>query len=530
MAGTTSAARLLVDAEQPPVAERGVVFLVGGYDGSGNYGDMVQLQAALELLAAAVPQLTPIPVLELEYRESHVELAAASPQLGTVPACFYTEDWTPAPEGMRPLELSPELLHGGVYLYGGGYLNAWWGAHKLAMARAAETAVLLAGAPRLRPLASGVQVEPAWAESLGERDAELLRRLDPFGVRDEGSVPGFAASALLTGDDAVGVLAAHAGAAAAAQAPDGPLRVNVHLQDQEWVTEDGEPHLAYVGELLERLAERDGGLAVQPVIAYDDRRISERPLTERLAAHPVLGPHVEEPVVLRPGDLDGSLALLARARLTISCSYHVALTSHLLGVPAALLAGTPYYEQKAAGLAADFGLPDAFTVRPATPAAEAAERLTSALEGEDELRTGLDEGARRMLARRRDAERAVADGLTSGIAEASRDVGHEALLAGLRADHAELLAAAEGLREEMARREAHRLEREAAFDRVWGELVESKETVERLNARIYELEMTLHHERQEAARLQNSHHAMASSRTWRLTEPLRGAARRLRRR
>jgi hypothetical protein len=64
---------------------------------------------------------------------------------------------------------------------------------------------------------------------------------------------------------------------------------------------------------------------------------------------------------------------LGKASLTLSCSFHVALTSLMLGVPAALVGNNPYYEQKAAGLAEDFALPAPLTVlSPADPGAEAA--------------------------------------------------------------------------------------------------------------------------------------------------------------
>ncbi len=526
MAPLTSASRLLVDPRRPPAPASGAIFLVGGYDGSGNYGDMLLLQAALELLEPLAPAVTPIPVIELGFRESHAELAAASPALGAHPVCFIDSGIEPPPAGLRRLQLPPELAFGGVYLYGGGYLNAWWGPRKLEMARAAEAAIRAAGRAPLRPFSSGVQLDVGWAEGLAGRDADLLGALAPLGVRDERSM--FNGS-LLTGDDAVGVLARHISPNGSAAADS--LRINVHLQDADWVTGDGDAHFELVAAMLEALEQAAGArLEIRPVVAYDDRRLSERPLVERLAAHGRIGSRVAgAPLVLRPGDLEASLGVLADAALTVSSSYHVALTSDLLGVPAVLMAGTPYYEQKAAGLAADFGLPPAFTVRAQARPDEAAAAIAAALLRPDELRAALRQGTQLSIARRREAERELVDQLSARTRAASS--GEEAAgpeVAELLADHAELIATRDRLDAEVAWRDAELADRGDRLDRVWGELETHKAERTSLLARIAELEAVLAREREAAAALQEAHATVVGSRSWRLTGLLRRGAERLR--
>jgi hypothetical protein len=498
-----------------------VLLLVGGYDGSGNYGDMVQLQAVLELLAALGPAVTPVPVIELAYARGHEALAAASPQLGAVPVAHYDSGEAGPPPGFERLALAPDAASGGLYLYGGGYLNASWGARKLDMARTAEEVVRAAGIPLAAPVSSGLQVEARWAEALDGPPRELLERLAPFGVRDERSLPAFAADALLTGDDAVGVLAAHAGTAA----PDAGLRVNVHLQDETWVTAEPDALLGFVSELLRALEAAAGErVTVQPVIAYEDGRITERPLAERLGA-------AAEPLVLRPGDLGDSLAQVGRAALTISCSYHVALTSDLVGVPAALLAGNPYYEQKAAGLRALFALP---AVDPRGEAGAAAAALLGHARGGSALRLG----ALRAVARRRDAELALLARLAPSLAahRAAAPAGRTSelleRLAVLRADHADALADLDRLRaraaEELADRDALIAERAAEFNALWDELQGYVAERERLLARCAELEEGLREHQAAAERLQRQEAVVLGSRSWRMTEPLRRGARVLR--
>jgi hypothetical protein len=96
-------------------------------------------------------------------------------------------------------------------------------------------------------------------------------------------------------------------------------------------------------------------LSLQPVVAYEDPRTSESAqLTAFLERH---GDHLQA-AGLRPiaplnvlDDATGNgLANFRRARLTIGCSYHVALASLLAGIPTVLLAENGYYDQKAAGL------------------------------------------------------------------------------------------------------------------------------------------------------------------------------------
>jgi hypothetical protein len=83
----------------------------------------------------------------------------------------------------------------------------------------------------------------------------------------------------------------------------------------------------------------------------------EPPLERFTAACSQRGFEVAEPLVLRPEALEEAAPVIESAELTLSCSFHVALTSLMLGVPTELASGNAYYEQKAAGLDDDFALP-----------------------------------------------------------------------------------------------------------------------------------------------------------------------------
>jgi len=162
--------------------------------------------------------------------------------------------------------------------------------------------------------------------------------------------------------------------------------VNLHFAEHEWVSPRPEAALGfYVGFLAELQRRLGCPVVAQPLIAYLDGRIDERPAVGRLAdSLEKQGVRLAQPLVLRPSAVPGALPDLQRASLTLSMSYHVALTSLLLGVPAALLRDNAYYEQKATALADAFDLPKAFALDSAAdPLAAAAEIAAVALDPQD---------------------------------------------------------------------------------------------------------------------------------------------------
>ncbi len=366
--------------------------LVGSYDGSGNYGDIAQLDATLDLLRRHDPDLLALPVLERAHLGAHRELRDGFRRpfghaLFFGPGESHEDDLVPV--------LPPDRLFlATCFLYGGGYLNPSWGPRKLAMLGAAEELLAACGAPPCR-LSSGLQVDREWIAGLGVDDARALRRFDLLGARDGGSVEALAAltsdaPVLDTGDDAVGLLRELSPAPGVE--PGLELRVNVHIAEHEWVTGRPGGIAPYVAEVLAELGRRvERPVVAQPLIAYLDRRVDERPAVERLGEEcAARGIGLEDARVLRPTSLVDAATTIRRAPLTVSCSYHVALTSLMLGVPAALIAENEYYRQKAAGLGEPFGLPPELTLDPGGDAAAAAAQLAGA---------ALDDPARAEMAR-----------------------------------------------------------------------------------------------------------------------------------
>jgi hypothetical protein len=415
-------------------AAESVAFLVGGYDGSGNFGDVLMLDVALELLTPLEPGLLLLPVLERRYAAHHPGIAE---QMLRPPRHQVYFD----PEGDGGTDLVPvaaraELSTGISYFYGGGYFNGLWGDRKLAMMRAAE-GVLAEARPRtICRVGSGLQVEAAWLDGLADEDADLLRAFELLGTRDSRSgelLAGFGSAFVPeTGDDAIGALG---WLRPAEPAEEGPLRINLHYTEHDWVTGEAQSLLDFYAELLGELGQRLGRpIVAQPLVAYLDPRVDEQPAAQRLAAAlAARGIEVRPPVVLRPAGLGAAAAEMGAATLTVACSYHAALTSLMLGLPTLTVAHNPYYEQKAAGLLDAFAQPPEFTIRPGTDPGACAELLTrTTLDSEagPRLRVQLALDGRRARRRRLGAEAdlfARIAGAVAGVEEgAPQWVGEEA--------------------------------------------------------------------------------------------------------
>jgi hypothetical protein len=388
-----------------------IAILIGGYDGSGNYGDLAQLDAALALLERFEPELLLLPVVERVHFAEHRNLAGGfvNPPAG---ALFFDPEGS-AEDGLLPVPAPSDLAFAACYLYGGGYLNSSWGGRKLAMLGGAEELIAAAGCERICRLSSGLQAEATWIAGLSAADAGALRSFEFLGVRDSGSLAalatlGSSAAVVDTGDDTVGVLR-RMPAPYAAPVSDGRLRVNLHIAEHAWVTDRPDAIADFYADFAAELGRRAGlPVLAQPLVAYMDRHTSEQAALERLAvACAKRDVELAKARVLRPASLADAVAELGQATLTLSCSYHVAITSLSVGVPAILLRDDAYYDQKAAGLAEAFGLPPAFALGSNADARAAAAEVAGVVLDERQsvdLAHRLGAGASRLRERRAGAE------------------------------------------------------------------------------------------------------------------------------
>ena len=521
-----------------------VAILVGSYDGSGNYGDIAQADAALELFERIGPGLLVLSVVERPYLENHRALTEHAPDRRER-ALFFGPGDEPG-DGLMPVPAPTDLAFAACYLYGGGYLNPSWGGRKLEMVRAAEELLEAGGATRMCRLSSGLQVDAGWIAGLQPADAELLRSFELLGARDRGSAEALAglgstATVLDTADDAVGALRPHLGPGAPPSA-DGPLHVNLHFAEHDWVT--GHPermldfHLDFLAE-LGRLTARP--VVAHPLVAYADPRIDERPALARLAgAGAERGIEVVEPIVLRPAALAEATGVLRRSNLTLSCSYHVALTSLLLEVPAVLISDNPYYEQKATGLREAFGLPPEFAVSTGADPRERAAAVAGIVFDEaagEALRRGLTAARNLILQRRTVAEAELLGRLGSAAVSALGDRVGEMTerLRERAAEPAELHAQLAILRfdyQELERRTGgtgSRLEAQPERDAAAPAAMPPGDEAVAAGAALVAAEAHAQEAEAQSAEAQEMVSTVLTSRSWRLTAPLRRAAARLRR-
>ena len=401
-----------------------VALLVGSYDGSGNFGDIAQLEGALGALAPLGDRLLALPVLELGAADRYRDPAHAP--RGAERVLYFDPSGRGEP-GLTRLRARVGPGLGVCWLYGGGYLNGLWGARKLAMLGACEA--LLGGAGGIVRLASGLQVDAGWMESLPLESQQMLRRFDLLGSRDPESTATLAAlggdSTLVeTGDEALAAFA-RLRPPRTADGEEQPS-VNLHFADHDWVTEDPGRLGAFVADLLAALARRGVATRFRPLLAYADSVTDERAALRRLADRCGAGIELLEPRLLRTAGLEELAHDLGRARLTISCSYHVSLVSLMLGAPTVLLADNPYYQQKAAGLRAGFDLPAELGAASREDPEAVAGRIASfAGPGAQAVRARIAAAGERMRTRRARAEAALFTHLSGFALERTAHLGAE---------------------------------------------------------------------------------------------------------
>ena len=387
-------------------AAEAITILIGSYDGSGNYGDIAQFEAAVELLSPLADTTLVLPVLERRYIEIYGETLEGSRCLHE--RFLFFGDPDTADDELVPVPHSTRLRFATIYLYGGSYLNDNCGERKLAMLRAVEA--LLPDDNSVCRIATGLQVEADWQRRLPADAVDALSSFDLLGTRDTASAESLAklgAPGVVTDTDgdAIGVLRTLLDLEPSSDSDGQRLRVNVHYANYAGICGVPDLLLTFHPQLLAELGRRAGRpVVMQPLIAHLD----EYPdIAAFISACEKRGIEVDKPIAMRPQEVLQTAPQLGRAALTLSSSYHLALTSLLLGIPTAMIRDDPHSEQKASGLAATFQLPEALLLRSADDPVSAAEQIAEAVHGSSAatLHANLAKGAQRLTDRRAASER-----------------------------------------------------------------------------------------------------------------------------
>ncbi len=354
-------------------ARRPSVLLVGGFNGYWNFGDVLQLQGTIAWYRQHLPTALILPFMDLLSITSHAQLPRLELAFGVSDFIFYAHDPS-ATRGDAAASLvlldAPSVdaaVPGSVlHVYGGGFLNQYWGA--------AMVEVMEAALGRWQPdsyIISGQQVGREFAERLARHCATFQPNL--VGCRDPVSAAALQAHgvmARLSADDASDVLS-HVARLTTSPAPV-PFGIHVNLTRYVYTVDD-RPAAEERRLLLERL---DGdltalaarwGTAVEPLVLGASADPAEGTLdglsalkTVGFVRHFPLMRHVDLVELLVRGDLQSIADQVSGCGRVVSSSYHVALLAMHLDVPAMLVAANPYYRQKQAGLGGSWGSVEGF--------------------------------------------------------------------------------------------------------------------------------------------------------------------------
>ncbi len=398
---------------------RAVVFLIGAYDGQGGFDELIQLQAAIELLAALGEGVLAMPVIELGELARHRRLdPVQAGALAPGRELLFDARAERAEAAAFELGLIPASLPAGIesaitYLYGGDYFDPVAGERRLSMAEAVAGLVSRAGVRSHRSVTSGLRLDSEWARGGGVRLRTALRGVDRIRVRDplserlalhladrDGHPP-----SSVSGDDSVAVIVAAAEAASAEAGTAERPTLNLELG---WV--EDEESLRRLRRFVEGAAEASAtAVDVRPVISApgeDGAAPSIAGLAQALSGLDGVG-SVHEPLVLGPARLEDQGPVLRSAELTLARSYHLALTSSIFGVPAVLLQRDRADAQNAEALRREFSLPGELLAPPGADPAEVASRAIALIGPRDaraRLQAGLRAAAKRLADRRAAAE------------------------------------------------------------------------------------------------------------------------------
>jgi hypothetical protein len=346
-----------------------VAILFGSFSGCWNFGDVAQLLGALRWHSEQRVVDTVCPIASLPSVQDMDRLVNV---LGVQEWIFYKyyEDDSTAPAKLSiagytlyrvedALSSRQSIFH----VYGGGFLNRFWGAWQL---RLIEDAL-----GQLKPsmyIVSGQQIDPEFSSAV----AEHIKAYKPliFGCRDQESVAALSAhdiKAHYSGDDSWEVLSQWADAVGRGRRRWWPHQrsFGLHL-NLSWYTHQDIPDspapsikaevLQDLQDVFAALQEQFGAEACPLVVcAYPDSRLE---LLDSLSSVEMTFFTMYFPKFVAL-DLMGLLAhnrwplvrpMLDRVKVFIASSYHTALFFKMLGVPTLLCAFNQYYQQKAKAL------------------------------------------------------------------------------------------------------------------------------------------------------------------------------------
>ncbi|MCW1970783.1 MAG: polysaccharide pyruvyl transferase family protein [Anaerolineae bacterium] len=340
-----------------------IVMLLGSYSGYINFGDILQLQSAIQFHQQRNPNCLIMPLLNITAIPHTNGIQRMVKATGVETCLFFSQvhhddihnetrsHFLSTYCEMRPLMLEhiqPPTLH----VYGGGFFNERWGEQHL---RLVEHIIDQSGVGHY--VISGQQVSESFAARLAAHIAEYQPEL--VGCRDQQSasyLKEYGINAIWSSDDAIDLLISNEGNANPTQ----PIRIGVHINSSGYTQEnniDDQTAQAFVVSQLQILAQYADENHAIPVLVnlYSDAKQNAIDTWGNLASAPLshFFPHfqgLDMGEMLVANHLPQALNLLSTLHFVVTNSYHLALCCQMLGVPVYLAANNAYYRQKHAGL------------------------------------------------------------------------------------------------------------------------------------------------------------------------------------
>jgi len=329
------------------------VFLIGGYDGNPNFGDILQLIGVLRILSPySPPCLTVAVIVELGRFESHQKIASVwEEQLKHVAVLFFADPPSDIPEGLiLAPTLSQSFTHI-LYLYGGGYVNQWWGPRKGAMVSAVATWIedSRRETSNFRVLVTGIQASE-WIVTESNHLTAWLGRAPLLRCRDAQSVTTLrkiVGHVEIGPDDAMGPLLTDTLEQSPLSTQGSPLRIGLHLNVAYYSASDRQDQFEFLVACFRQIS-ASRQISIVPIVAYEGEEVRESDTFEAFVKliHD-MGIKIEAVLNLSLGT---SVPVLESLDNIVCCSYHVAMASCLSGIPTGLIIRNAYYEQKLEGL------------------------------------------------------------------------------------------------------------------------------------------------------------------------------------
>lgn len=340
-------------------SELDMVFLVGGFTGFLNFGDVVQLQGAIRWHQGCAPA----PLL---CAFIHPRSVVKGIQLSELSSLFNMEDWIffsyPGEEQETFLELfdqdikpftldwiqSPVKVH----FYGSGRLNRYWGTRTLKLLDD-----LLGKVSRKYYLISGQQVSLDFVEAFV--DHLQVQKPTLIGCRDQSSLRALGAhnqKAHYSGDDSLEVLRLDRGEAAHGSKKKNGWGFNYrvttfagNMPDMIGDAKDKNSSLQVFKDMVSGLAV-SGKMFNLESFGYPERQAVDIERVPALKKWYLEAETLNLVEAMMENRLSEVVRVMMNLRFAVVMSYHLALFLYILEVPVYLLSYNDYYRQKREGI------------------------------------------------------------------------------------------------------------------------------------------------------------------------------------